>query len=434
MGRGQYRFRGTPSQRARSASILCAPKSEGEPIAANPILLCVPGPELRLQVEESLTAVGYAPRSATSAAEATEYLRDHRWDLLVLDGAAVGGSIGVLRAASRGTVPMLVIAPAGDVEARIAFLEAGADDVLGTGFTRRELEARVQALLIRSGRSDAGDAAAAGPGQMVAVFSPKGGAGTTTIATNLALLLATRPSATRPSGSRVLIVDLDLQFGQVATHLNLTPRFDLADLVADEQALDDPEAIAPYITVHDSGLAVLAGPTHPEAGSRLTVADLEKTLAAFRANYDYLVLDCGSRLDPLINWALEQSATHLLVVSPELPALRAMREFLSYVDEAHPFRGRRLFVVNNIQAKRMLSNRDIESILLARIAVEIPFEGGEMVQAVNRGVPLVLAKPGSPAGAAFEKVAGVVAGAAPGRASAPTDAAGSRGILGFGRR
>lgn len=407
---------------------------EDAPIAANPILLCVPSAELRLQVDESLAAVGFAPRSATSAGEATELLRDHRWDLLVLDGAAVGSSIGVLRAASRGTVPILVIAPAGDVEARIAFLEAGADDVLGTGFTRRELEARVQALLIRSGRSTAGDAGATETGQMVAVFSPKGGAGTTTVATNLALLLATRPTPARPSGSRVMIVDLDLQFGQVATHLNLTPRFDLADLVADDQALDDPDATAPYVATHGSGLAVLAGPTHVEAGSQLTIADIEKTLAIFRAGYDYLVLDCGSRLDPIINWALEQSATHLFVVSPELPALRAMREFLSYVDAAHPFLGRRLFVVNNIQAKRMLSNRDIESILLARISAEIPFEGAEMVQAVNRGVPLVLSRPSSPAGAAFEKVAGVIAGTAAGRASSPPDAAGSRRMLGFGRR
>lgn len=377
--------------------------------------------------------MGHHPRAVSSPAEATDLLRDRRWDLLVVEGVAVGPSIGALRSAARGTVPIVAIAPAGDVEARIAFLEAGADDVLGAGFSRRELEARVDALLIRSGRTDVNAAQPAGMGQLIAVFSPKGGVGTTTVATNLALLLAARPTPVRPSGSRVLIVDLDLQFGQVTTHLNLVPRFDIAELGADEQALSDPEAATPYLTVHGSGLSVLAGPSHPEAGSRLEVADLEKVLALFRPSFEYIVLDCGSRLDPRITWALEQASVHVFVAVPELPALRAMRDFLSYVDEAQRFRARRLFVLNNLQVKRMLSNRDIENILSARPVAEIPFDGPEMMQAVNRGVPLVLAKPSSPPGAAFDKLATAVTGATSGPTSG-TPAAPQRGILGFGRR
>ena len=87
--------------------------------------------------------------------------------------------------------PVLVVAPADDVEARIAFLEAGADDVVSTGFARHELEAKVEALLIRAGRVTPEAARSDLPtGEIVTFFSPKGGVGTTTLAVNTAVLLA----------------------------------------------------------------------------------------------------------------------------------------------------------------------------------------------------------------------------------------------------
>src|SRR4029079_8818137 len=141
--------------------------------------------------------------------------------------------------------------PADDVEARIAFLEAGADDVITTGFARHELEAKVQALLIRAGRVTP-EAGRSNPptGEIVTFFSPKGGVGTTPLAVNTAVLLAGGMPGSSPgttAGARVLLIDLDLQFGQVATHLNLSPRFDIAGLAGDEQALSDPELAVSYL-------------------------------------------------------------------------------------------------------------------------------------------------------------------------------------------
>ena len=124
-------------------------------------------------------------------------------------------------------VPILCVANSDDVEERIGFLEAGADDVIARPFDAREVEARVEALLLRFQRSKHKPPVVSSDGltitqarRVVAVFSPKGGVGTTTIATNIAVAAAQR----RPD--RVVLVDLDLQFGAVATHLNLSRQAD----------------------------------------------------------------------------------------------------------------------------------------------------------------------------------------------------------------
>ena len=164
-------------------------------------------------------------------------------------------------------VPILCVASTGEVEERIGFLEAGADDVIARPFDAREVEARVEALLLRFQRSkdlapviSADGLTMARARRVVVVYSPKGGVGTTTIATNIAVAAAQR----RPDA--VVLVDLDLQFGSVATHLNLDAAQTLADVFRDEAALREPELLRTYAMRHDSGLHVLAAPTSPERG------------------------------------------------------------------------------------------------------------------------------------------------------------------------
>ena len=162
--------------------------------------------------------------------------------------------------------PILCVASSDDVEERIGFLEAGADDVIARPFDAREVEARVEALLLRFQRSKDLSPIVSTDGitlsrarRIVAVYSPKGGVGTTTIATNIAVVAAQRKS------NRVVLVDLDLQFGGVATHLNLDPKQTLADVIRDEAALREPELLRTYAMRHDSGLHVLAAPPTPQA-------------------------------------------------------------------------------------------------------------------------------------------------------------------------
>lgn len=380
---------------------------------ANPILICAPSEELRAQLEDHLAAAGHATHSVASPAEAVGALRDAGYDLVVAEGLAVSGAIGRLRTAATVPTPVLIVAPAGDVEARIAFLEAGADDVLTAGFARSELDARVEALLIRAGRVrpriNRTDAPA---GEIITFFSPKGGVGTTTLAVNASLLLA-GGAAGAVHGARVLLVDLDLQFGQVATHLNLTPRFDLAALAADDQALADPEVAASFLTQHSSGLHVLAAPAHPDADFRVTEEQLERAISALRPRFDYVVADCGSRLEPRTLWMMEQASTHIFVIFPEIAALRATSLLLGFLAETTTLRARTHFVVNHIFPKELLKARDIENLLRGKPAAEIPYTEVEMMRAVNEGVPVVTSRPGSPVALALQKVAQAMVGIDP---------------------
>jgi pilus assembly protein CpaE len=380
-------------------------------MAANPILICAPSDDLRGELEAQLGNAGYLTHSVHSAAEAAAALRDAGYDLVVAEGLAVSGAIGRLRSAAAVPTPLLVVAPAGDVEARIAFLEAGADDVITAGFARSELDARVEALLIRAGRVRPQDVRTEMPtGEITTFFSPKGGVGTTTLAVNTAVLLAGGVSRQPGASARVLLVDLDLQFGQVATHLNISPRFDLAGLTTDEQALGDPDLAASYLSQHASGLHVLAAPAHPDADFRVTVENLARAFDVLKPRFDHVVVDCGSRLEPRTLWMLEQASTHAFVIFPEIAALRAMSLLLGFLAETTTLQAQTLFVVNHIFPKELLKARDLENLLRTKPAAEIPYTEVEMIRAVNEGVPVVTSRPGTPVTMALHRLAQAVVG------------------------
>ena len=408
---------------------------------SNPILICAREAALLLELESALADAGYVTASIGSPADAVAAMRARTFDLIVAEGLAVSGAIASLRTASgNGVTPILVVAPAQDVEARIAFLEAGADDVIVGGFAHSELEGRVMAQLIRAGKIQLDARSHSGSAEIVAFFSPKGGVGTTTLAVNTAVLLAgggnAKPGTAQGSEegfppSRVLLVDLDLQFGQVATHLNLTPRYDLAGLATDEQALADPELARMYLTTHSSGLVVLAAPVRPEADFRVTLEHLQRIVELMRPSFDHIIVDLGSRLDPRAVWLLEQADAHVFVLFPEIAALRAMSMLMTFLAETTPLQARAAIVVNHVFPKELLKTRDVENLLRTKPAAEVPYTEVEMIRSVNEGVPLVIGRPASPATLALRRVAQAVIGIEQQQAAPPGKPA-RRGI--FSRR
>ena len=375
------------------------------------ILVCAPDDSLRAALRAALTSSDQDVREAATAAEAVVALGEGGIDLVIAEGLATSGAVGSLLAARTDeNVPILMVAPPDDVEARIAFLEAGADDVIEAGFARRELEARVNALLIRAGTVAPGPATP-GTGQLIAFFSPKGGVGTTALAVNTAVLLASGGTGTEVSGTRVALVDLDLQFGQVATHLNLSPKQDISRAAVDDMAITDPEALAGYMTPHSSGLQVLASPTSPDSAARISVEEVERIIGTLRTTFDFVVVDCGTRLDPRTMWVLEQAQETVLVVFPELGALRAMSDLIHFLGEAAILQGRTHFVVNHISARELLKTRDVENLLRSRPTAEIPFADLDMIRSVNEGSPIVLSRPSSPVGLAIQRLTAALVGA-----------------------
>ena len=233
-------------------------------------------------------------------------------------------------------------------------------------FDARELEARVEALLLRFQRSkdmtvlsdDGLDGHATTANDLRS--SPRGGVGTTTIATNVAMVMA------RLRPDRVVLVDLHLQFGQVATHLNLDVKQSLADVARDEAAMREPELLRTFATRHDSGLHVLAAPTSPELAELVTAEHVDRILTTLLESYESVVIDAGSWLDERTMTVFEHSETVILVVCPEISALKALHGLLDYLNEAGSVAEKSTFVLNNQFAREVLKLRDVETALNTR--------------------------------------------------------------------
>ena len=346
-----------------------------------------------------LTDAGYTVTLTADSDEAFAKAAEHQ---LVILGSPSGTKSAVdmcreIRSApAMSAVPVMCISSTEDVEERIAFLEAGADDVVGRSFDARELEARVEALLLRFQRSRDLAPIVTTDGvtmhrarRTVAVYSPKGGVGTTTIAVNIAIAgVARRPD-------KVVLVDLALQFGGVATLLNLDPKQTLADVARDEPSLREPELLRTYAMRHDSGLHVLAAPAGPEAAEGVTPAHVTQILKTLLDGYDMIVIDAGSTLDERALAIFDQAEAVILPITPEIAALKSMHALLEYLGESGSVGSKATFVLNNLFARDILKLRDVESFLGSKVAVELPYDAFLYLKAANEGVPIVTGAPRS---------------------------------------
>ncbi|HEY8869934.1 MAG TPA: AAA family ATPase [Candidatus Limnocylindrales bacterium] len=303
-------------------------------------------------------------------------------------------------------VPVMVVAQTASVEERIRFLEAGADDVIAKPFDDREFEARIEALLLRFHRSKglvptatATEREQAREVNLVAVYSPKGGSGTTTIATNLAAAMA------QSHPDRVALVDLDLQFGAVATHMNISDERSLSDAAQDPVALHEPGVIRSYGVRHDSGVHVFPAPRSPELAEHISADDVPVLLATLLTAYELVVVDAGSTLDDRTLAALEAADAVILPFYPEIPSLKAVNVLVDYLDATGSIAAKTTFVVNHLFAREIVKMRDVEQALGTKIGFEIPYDGFLYVKAVNEGAPLVLSAPKSQAAQRLVKLA-----------------------------
>jgi pilus assembly protein CpaE len=353
---------------------------------------------------QAVRAVLRPPDYVLATADPEEALQEgQKHDLLILDAAGDQTTILELCRRTRAdetlaSVPLLCIGRTDDVEERIRFLEVGADDVIGRPYDARELEARVEALVARYQRTRAISQGLEPPTTIVqgrrrnlAVFSPKGGVGTTTIAVNLAVVMGQR----RPD--EVLLIDLDLQFGAVGVHLDLSPRQTLVDLIRDETALGDSELVRGYSTRHDSGLRVLPAAASPEQGELVTEPLLGRLLRTVGSAYSYVIADAGSYLDERALEVLEWADAVMLPFGPEIPALKAVHSLMDYLTTTSNVASKSIYVLNNAFARQALRMRDIELALGTKVAVELPYDPMAYLNAANEGIPVVIGAPRSAA-------------------------------------
>lgn len=361
----------------------------------------------------ALRAAGHAVTILADADEAIR--RAGEFTLVTIDavdkprsGTAICAEIR--RTPALAAIPVLCVSQKDDVEERVRFLEAGADDVIARPFDPRELEARVEGLLIRFKRSrdlapqTGGEATVAARRHLIACFSPKGGVGTTMIAVNVAMALAEQ------APNQVAIIDLDVGFGQVATHLNVKPRFTVADLAADDGGMREPELLRTYAEKVQPGLHVIAAPATPEMGRLITTAQVERILATAPLAYGAVIIDAGSTLDERSLSILEQAEAVIVPIVPEIGALKALHGFLEYVTDEGAVPAKSTFVLNHLFARDMLSMKQIENAIAAKVDAELPYDAGLYLKAVNEGVPVVRSAPTSAPARALAHLAALASG------------------------
>jgi pilus assembly protein CpaE len=234
-------------------------------------------------------------------------------------------------------------------------------------------------------------------GRVVTVFSAKGGCGKTTLATNLAAVLA-------DGGRRqVCLLDLDLAFGDVAIALQLFPVHTIADAIGLGEDLD-VEAVLGLLTPHSPGLTTLVAPVEPGTASSIPAELITRILAILRESFDYVIVDTPPAFDDQVLAAFDASDIIVNIATLDVPAIKNLKLTLETLDLLNFPRERWQILLNRSDSKVGLSAHEVEKSLGATIAVQIP-SSRDVPAATNRGVPIVLDQPRHPVSVAIRRFA-----------------------------
>ncbi|GAB3247837.1 AAA family ATPase [Arthrobacter pigmenti] len=218
-------------------------------------------------------------------------------------------------------------------------------------------------------------------GLVIGVFSPKGGVGKTTIATNIAVGLG------HLAPMNVVIVDLDLQFGDVATGLYLNPEYTVSDAVT-AAASQDSMVLKAFLTPHPAGVYALCAPKSPADADNISVDQLTRLLQQLALEFQYVVVDTGPGMTEHSLAALEQCTDAVWVTGMDVPSVRGLRTGMEIIDELNLFPESRHVVLNFADTKTGLSVQDVEATLRAPVDISVP-RSRALTLATNRGVPLL---------------------------------------------
>lgn len=236
--------------------------------------------------------------------------------------------------------------------------------------------------------------------QLIAVFSTKGGVGKTTIATNLAVGLA------KETRKKVVIVDMDLQFGDVAVMLNVIPKRTITELIQDINQME-PELLESYLVTHPTGVKVLPCPTRPEYAELITGSHVEKILSILKQKYDYIVIDTPPFFHETTLTALDLCHQILLIVATDLPTIKNVKLGLEVLDSLH-LKGKVKLVLNRSSSDIGIRCEDMEESLGLKVAAHVPSDGRTVITSVNKGNPFIVASPGTKISESIEELARMV--------------------------
>jgi pilus assembly protein CpaE len=340
--------------------------------------------------------------AASSGAQALQLAVQLTPDVVLMD-INMPGMDGITAteklAADVPTAAVIMMSVQGEADYLRRSMLAGAREFLVKPFSSDELTASIRQVFVReqeklSRRAAAPVASAGGSngtgddtehdGRVVAVFSPKGGVGRTTVAVNLAIAAATE------LGKSVVLMDGSFQFGDVGVLLNLNPKNkSIADLVP-ELEQGEPESLDTFVINHSAGVRVLLAPPSPEMAELITPIAVRRVLEALRRQHDLVVVDCTSWFNDTTLAILDAADVVLTMLSLEITSIKNMRLFLEVAEQLGYEHGKVKLVLNRADSSLGIRVADVENSIGRKVDHTIVSDGRSVVYALNRGVPFFL--------------------------------------------
>jgi pilus assembly protein CpaE len=222
--------------------------------------------------------------------------------------------------------------------------------------------------------------------KMFAAFSPKGGVGRSTLITNLAV--ATKLATDK----RVLLIDGNLPFGDLAVMLNLTTPKTIFELAANVNHLD-PDFVAEVLVAHSSGIRVLLAPPSPQDAEGITADQLRTIVGQLLPMFDYVFVDTRSSFDESQLALLDMADQVMLTLTMEMTAIKAAKQYLEVAELLGYPAEKTMLVLNRFSTQSQISVEDIEMHLKGALKGRIPDEPSLVLRSVNEGVPIALSDP-----------------------------------------
>ncbi len=339
-----------------------------------------------LMFEHDMEVVG----AAATAEEGIRLARDLQPDVVLLDinlpgMSGISAVEQIMEVAPLTQVVMMSVQSDADYLRRAML--AGARDFLAKPFSADELVATVRRVhrtrrpppvLPPTGPLPGGGRGT--QGKVVAVYSPKGGVGTTLIAVNLAVALQ-KPER------RVALIDASLPFGDIGVFLNLQGPRSIADLARLEEI--DPEAFTLSLVSHVSGLKVLLAPPRPELAEYVTAEAMKRILNMARTLFDIVVMDTTTQPTDTTLLILDEADQIVLVVTPDVPTIKNARLFFDVITQLNYPPQKTLMILNKMDRRFGITAEMVEQALKHPVGAQIPWDEITVLNSINKGAPLV---------------------------------------------
>ena len=258
-----------------------------------------------------------------------------------------------------------------------------ADTVRASAARALELASSLRGRLAAAPGDGRPEAAGGRPGEVITIFSAKGGCGKTFLATNLSIALAAR-------GTEVALVDLDLQFGDVAIVLQLFPTRTIQD-AAREPGLD-AEGLRSYLTPHPAGIWTLAAPTEPPVADTVSASAVSTILKLLRSNFAYVVVDTPAAVTDQVLAAFDESDAVVLLATLDVPSIKNLKLTMQTMERLRYPRSRIRVIVNLADSRGGVRLPDVEKVVGTSVDLAIPSSRSVPIS-VNKGNPVLLEEP-----------------------------------------